>query len=540
MRLKREPDYPSLKIFWRGFLMNCRFASIAAMIAVVALASLPAAANSVQHATATDTCSGFSLTVSGNNLGSKTATVDFTITLTPSSGSPIEISDSFVVTRTPHGTTYNTTYTQTWAHYGVTLNGNYTLTGTASFAPHHYHPTGIVFSPSTLNCSVVTGSCQPSSSLGVLASGTNITTYVPNGAWATTFTGLSVVPVEGGGSSATISTPNVVNSCAANSTTGEVVCTSNANDVYLITGSTLNNTIPSDGNLEATFSGGSCITCGVAMNAASDFAVLTIGYTPGTLTTSSHTALDFLNLSTNKTKPVQMTYQVSEDVLWDQGRNLVLSPGEQGVYDIYNTSNGVEYGNIVGGELDSAAEECSTGIALASNEGSSDLFIADLTQATFTAGAPGTWTTTAEQFQNFPEFGNFSAGTSGISIAQGSHLGIVTGEFGGNWMGVIQLPATSGSGTPSVLDYAAVALPNTPDGNIFQQGLDPHTVTAYVSPNSNDAIGLMANGYLTPPTWLAVIDLTKLLAAPRTSGTHFVDPSYNLIANGVLTYVAVP
>jgi len=107
-------------------------------------------------------------------------------------------------------------------------------------------------------------------------------------------------------------------------------------------------------------------------------------------------------------------------------------------------------------------------------------------------------------------------------------------------MGVIQIPSTSGSGTPAVLDWAAVALPNTPDGATFEQGLDPHTVTAYVSPNNGDAIGLMANGYFVPPTWLAYIDLTKLLAAPRTSGTHYVDPSVNLETSGILTYVAVP
>jgi hypothetical protein len=272
------------------------------------------------------------------------------------------------------------------------------------------------------------------------------------------------------------------------------------------------------------------------MNATSNQAVVTVGLGSG-----SGSGLQFLNLATSAFgTPVPLAYEVSEDVLWDQGRNLVLSPNEGGVYDLYNTSSGIEFGNSVGGTLDSAAEECSTGIALATDEFSSELFIADLTQATFTPGTPGSWTTSAEQFQNFPEFGNFAAGTDGIAIAQGSHLGIATGEFGGNWMGVIQLPSTSGSGTPAVLDYAAVALPNTPDGNAFEQGLDPHTVTAYVSPNTGDAIGLMANGYFTPPTWLAVIDLTKLLAAPRTSGTHYVDPSYDLITNGVVTYVAVP
>jgi hypothetical protein len=310
------------------------------------------------------------------------------------------------------------------------------------------------------------------------------------------------------------------------------------NDVYLITGATLNSTVSSGADTFSSFSGGSCMTCGVSMNAAANKAVLTIGLS----TAASGSGLQFLDLgSSTFGAPVPLANEVSEDVLWDQGRNLVLSPNEGGTYDIYNTSSGGEFGNFIGGVLDSAAEECTTGIALSTSEFTSDLFIADLTQASFAAGSPGTWGTAAEQFQTFPEFGGFAAGTSGIAIAQGSHQGIVTGEFCGNAFGEIQLPSTSGSGTPSVVDYAAAVLPNTPDGSVFEQGLDPHTVTAYVSPNgSHDAIGLMANGCGVPPTWMAVIDLNKLQAAPRTGGTHTVDPTYDLILNGVVSYIPVP
>lgn len=503
------------------------------------LTVIPAFANTIGTVTATDSCSGFTITASGTGLGAKTITTDFTITLTPTSGSPITISGSFIVTKIlKSGGSYNTTYSSTWAAYGVTLNSAYTLTGKASFVPTRkgsYRP--ITFAPPTLDCAVVTGSCQPSSSLGVLASGKNVTAYVPNGSWGNTgSTGIETLPIEGGGSAAAIATPNAVNSCASNSTTGQTVCTSDVNDVYLITGSTLTSTVSSGADQYTGFSGGDCETCGVAMNAAANKAVVTIGLSAA----SSGTGLQILDLASSTFEaPIPLNNQVSEDVLWDQGRNLVLSPNEGGNYDLFNTSTSTEYANFVGGGLylDSAAEECTTGIALSTDEGTTNLFIADLTQATFGAG---TWSDTGEQFQNFPEFGNFAAGTSGIAIAQGTHLGIVTGEFGGNWMGVIQLPSTSGSGVPAVQDYAAAPLPNTPDGATFVQGADPHTVTAYVSPNSGDAIGLMSNGYFTSPTWMAVIDLTKLLAAPRTAGTHYVDPTYDLIANGVVSYIAIP
>jgi hypothetical protein len=499
---------------------------------------IPAFANTIGTVTATDSCSGFAITVSGTGLGPKTITTDFTITLTPTSGPPITVSGSFVVTKIPKsGGSYNTTYSSTWAAYGVTLASSYTLTGKASFVPTRKGSyKSITFTPPTLDCVVVTGSCQPSSSLGVLASGKNVTAYVPNGSWGnTSSTGVEALPIEGVGSPAAISTPNAVNSCASNSTTGETVCTSDFNDVYLISGSTLNSTVSSGGDTYAGFSGGTCITCGVAMNASANKAVVTIGLSSA----PSGSGLQILDLASSTFgTPIPFNNEVSEDVLWDQGRNLILSPQEGGNYDLFNTSTSTEYANFVGfGYLDSAAEECTTGIALSTDEGTTSLFIADLTQATFGAG---TWSDTGEQFQNFPEFGNFAAGTSGIAIAQGTHLGIVTGEFGGNWMGVIQLPSTSGSGVPAVQDYAAAQLPNTPDGATFVQGADPHTVTAYVSPNSGDAVGLMSNGYFVAPTWMAVIDLTKLLAAPRTGGTHYVDPTFDLITGGVVTYIPIP
>jgi len=604
--------------------MKYRAMSWCVVLAFVVLQAFPAFACKLTGASATDNCTGYTLAVNLSDLGEYAQTLDYKITLTPTSGKPIVIKDSLTVGPETTTGTYSFTKSETWASYGVTLTSGYKVTGTidiATLTPHQSRkivfsnptlscgvsplslscpsstaelgiayssaftasggvppytfsitagslPPGLTINPSTgavtgtpttsgtdsftgevtdstsatatASCSIAIapppGSCQPSSSLAVLVQGTNVTTYVPNGAWDTTSTGLSAVSTEGTGFSGAIATPNTVNSCAANPLTGEVVCTSNVADVYLVNGSTLTTTISSDESRYTSFSGGVCETCGVAMNATTNQAVLTIGDSSAT----SGSGLDFLNLSTNVTTAVPMYYEVSEDVLWDQGRNLVLSPNESGVYDLYNVATGVEYGQSIGGTLDSAAEECSTGIALATDEFTADLFIVDLTQATFTAGTPGSWTTTAEQFQNFPEFGNFAAGTSGIAIAQGSHLGITTGEFGGNWMGVIQLPSTSGSGTPAVLDWAAVALPATPDGATFEQGLDPHTVTAYVSPNSGDAIGLMANGYFVPPTWLAYIDLTKLLAAPRTSGTHYVDPSVNLETSGILTYVAVP
>ena len=40
------------------------------------------------------------------------------------------------------------------------------------------------------------------------------------------------------------------------------------------------------------------------------------------------------------------------------------------------------------------------------------------------------------------------------------------------------------------------------------------------------------------PQYVALIDLQAMLNAPRVSGTHNVDSSYDLIGNQVVTFVA--
>lgn len=397
--------------------------------------------------------------------------------------------------------------------------------------------------------STTLAACLPSSSLAVLT-GTNVTAYVPNGYWEGGSTGVSVVPIEGAGAPATIPTTGIVNSCSSNSATGETVCVDNTTNVYEITGSTLINTLSSSSNATAGFSGGSCNNCGVAVDALTNTAVIAGGFSGNT----SGDGLQLLNLSTNTfSAPYPSEFEVSENVSVDPNRNLILSPNESNVYDLYkiNPDGSLsEYSNPVSalGEFDSAAEDCTTGIALATQEFSDDyLYIVDLTQASFTppsgGNSAGTWTAPGQSINLFPSgLFDFSAGTSGISVAAGTtHLGITMGEFGGNSFAAFQLPATSGTGTPSFVDWVGAYLPNTPDGAGFSSGFDPHTITAYTSPNNGKAYGLVSDWAIGPPSYVAVIDLQALLAAPRwASDAHIIDPSVDLIGTGIVRYVPVP
>lgn len=390
-----------------------------------------------------------------------------------------------------------------------------------------------------------------------MVTGTTVTAYVPNGWWGGSTTGVQAIKIEGGGAPTAISTPNVVNSCAGNPATGQVVCTANNTDVYLISGTApaLTNTLTSGLTGFAGFSGGECQNCGVAVNALTNTAAIAGGAPSGS------DGLQILNLNTNAFQPVfNSTQEVSEDISIDPGRNLILSPNEGSNYVLFSldaTTGAItgEFDNAInsmGGEPDSAAEDCTTGIALSSDEFTNYIYLANLAQAEFTAGSPpgtpGSWTAPFTLFFDADAGSGFGAGISGISIAPGSsHLGIYTGEFGGNQFGVLELPGTAGSGSPTVTDYVTGALPPTPDGFVFQTGCDPHTMTAYTSPNTGLAYGVVASWvplcYVGgTPTWLAVIDLAKAIdptVSPRTPGQHVIDPGVDLIANGVVRYVSV-
>jgi hypothetical protein len=376
-----------------------------------------------------------------------------------------------------------------------------------------------------------------------------VVSYVPKGNWQSSTTDVSVVNVEGSSITPTrIPTTNVVNSCASNSITGQTVCTANNTDVYLLTGTTLGSTLTSSGNGVLSFSGGNCTNCNVAMDAVHNQAV--IG-----LSIEGSPAFQFLQLGTSTFEPafVSPSGLISEGPLLDPTRNtsggtgvLLLSAAENNDFEIIDvtTSTSPAFfenpvgvpGNVYG--FDSSGEDCTTGIALAPIEDSvftpvaSNVYIADLTQATFVPGAPGTWTTTGAQVQTLSE-ATLAFGATGVAVAQGTHVGVLSGEFGGDAITAIVLPATSGSGIPAITDWVTCGI-----GNGFSNGFDPHTVTAYQSPNTGDAIALLASG---DANTLAVVDLTKMLnptIVPRTVGNHGC--SAGTLPPSVVSFIPVP
>lgn len=378
---------------------------------------------------------------------------------------------------------------------------------------------------------VIQGSCQPSSSLSVLVSGSDVVAYVPKGNWSATLsTGVAAVNVEGSSIANTlIPTRSVVNSCASNPITGQTVCTANNTDVYLIKGTALDpavatNPLPSSGVGQLLFSGGTCTNCGVAMDATHNKAVIGLSLATGG-------GFQFLNLGPTPALETAFTSKgpagfgsISEDPLIDPIRNLLLSAAESSNYEIIDVATSTAplfYEHPVSPfqELDSSGEDCSTGIILAPAEfsGPSNVFIADISNpafAVFTPGTPGSWAAPS-QVQSLTE-SFLSAGASGFAVAQGTHTGVVTGEFGGDVLTAILLPSISGGGTtPAINDWVSCNI-----GNGFSNGFDPHTVTAYRSPATGHATAVLANAGATR---LAVVDLTNMLdttIVPRTFAGH--------------------
>jgi RHS repeat-associated protein len=404
----------------------------------------------------------------------------------------------------------------------------------------------------------IAASCLPTSSLAVLVGATGVTAYVPRATWTTTQTGVERVALEGSAEPATIPTPNAVNSCAANWVTGEVVCTSNGTDVYLIQGTTLTATLTSGATALQDFSGGTCDNCGVAIDSSTNQAIISVGLlAPPSLTLFQATGgFQFLDLATNTFQapistglppsgstlpPERFT---SEDITVDPFRHFVLSPNEQGDYEILQTGASpslfdqqFESAENEPPEFDSSAEDCSTGIALATDELAGTITLVDLTQAAFTPGSPnGTWSAPTST-EVLPEL--LGSEATGLAVAPGSHLGLISPEGPGPSLVAFQLPSTSGSGTPALVDYAAIVVPNA-GGAPWTFGADPHTVTAYTSPSTNRAMGVIDNNATASgvPTFVAVLDLQAILGLPRVSGSHNVDPTYDLVAHGVVRFIA--
>jgi RHS repeat-associated protein len=366
-----------------------------------------------------------------------------------------------------------------------------------------------------------------------------------------------------------IPTGTAINACAANWVTGQTVCTDNNQGVYIIEGGQLTTTRGDNANGTQGFSGGGCQTCGVVVDANTNLAILSIGQTIGL--SSDVGAFQIYDITANTfTSPVSLGlnpnssfgYTTSEQPAIDPIRKYLLSPDEFGNFQIVkyggtpavfdNTQFPREADENKRMDFDSAAVDCTTGIALAVSEdgpsATGELTLVDTSQAVFTPGTPkGTWSAPS----NTIELGNLpwiagqypDRALVTLAVAPGTHLGLLAEEFGGGTLIALSLPSAAGQGPPNLVDWAVGTIVQDPTGTPWASFADPHGITGYTSPRTGRAMAVVSNStfnYQLQPTFLARIDLQALLDAPRLAGSHNIDPSYSLVANGVVTFIEMP
>ena len=241
---------------------------------------------------------------------------------------------------------------------------------------------------------------------------------------------------------------------------------------------------------------------------------------------------------------------ISENSLIDPHRNLILSADETGDYQIVKVVPGMPaafFQNQVfsGQQFDSSAEDCSNGIALAPIEGyeTTHVYVGGLNGVIFQPN--GTWIPPSQMIQILTE-SDLSKGQGSpgpIAVAQGTDTGVLGQEIGGNTVTAFTLYP---SGSPvAIKDWVTCNLGGTP---LFQQGGEPHSVTAYQSPGgfqfpAGDAIAVFGNQDTTyEVTQVAVVDLTQMLAiTPRDGSNHgCVGWPNGTLPAGVVTFKAVP
>jgi len=392
-------------------------------------------------------------------------------------------------------------------------------------------------------------SCMPGSNLTALINGNNVTAFVPNGSYDEFKQGVRVVAIEGSlptvpsctldpssqACTLLLSPGDVVNTCAGDSTKQTVVCTGNNNNVYVINlptqqVTTLNSTLNVT-NIES--SGGFCETCNVAINPLTHTAFITLGVnTPSGVDAE----IQFLNLDVPTPQlnisPFDLAQRTNPEALLIDpslgARGLILAPNETGNFQLVDVNSAqvsnFSVPNLPGSSLlEAAAEDCTTHIAISSLEfGSGETFLVDLNKLPQPLGS--SWGSSQQsQFQLAPDFafhqdfpGDVLVGTDAIVVASPSHLGAVTGEFGGNQFGLFQLPSSANNSVaPAMVDWVQVTMPNAPDASPtkWRMGHDPHTLTAYTSPNTNKQYAIFQDDVNQDGTrtWLAVVDMQALL-----------------------------
>lgn len=332
---------------------------------------------------------------------------------------------------------------------------------------------------------------------------------------------------------------NIYAYCVSFALTPQVI-----NVVNLTSGTpTLASTITTDATAsQVSWSGGACYICGVAWD-PKDSAILI----------STANGYEFYGPTTGKQTKPTIPVAIAENFGYNPSTDQIWSANYSEA-DLVDVGLGAWYVDKDAAfstpNIDSGAVDSSTNVAMSLDENGSSDFIVPLSGATLstpapTASAPGTFTDSLSSALGYSSGSvtvDSGCESTAISIDPTSHVAFISGEFSSpDCFGTVQLPSTTPTAPVTPTNYVWVpAMPNTPDGAIFSSAYDPHVAATFYLPGSADLYGVIFN---YTRSYVAVVDLTKLLALAGTSAMSTTDPhqvssTYDLVANGILTYIA--
>jgi hypothetical protein len=367
-------------------------------------------------------------------------------------------------------------------------------------------------------------------STAVVAIGGDTYAIVPN------ISGVAKVKLASGGSltpsepGTYIYTSPTVDVCAGDWNGDVVVCGSYASDVLQVIdpASLVTKTYPTGLTGGASVSAGTCIVCGLLYDPSDDEMIVAA--------LSGYALFDHKGShAIKKTIPALP----SENFGYDPTKNQVFSPrygnGSASSLDLLDIPKGKLYSLDAPPPLtepDHGAIDITTDIAIAAEEAGALVYLIDLTTANLDAPAVGS-------FQAPKAAITLTSSTpgrlSGVAVDPATHLAFLAADVG-TTMAVAQLPVARGD--PLVVaDWVVTTIPAAPGSPWYGAG-DPHGIALFTLPGRKGPYGLLVNN---TRRWLAVVDLQALLAAPRSAtDAHGVASTYDLAANGAVTYYPIP
>jgi hypothetical protein len=400
-----------------------------------------------------------------------------------------------------------------------------TATGTATAAQAGTVPVTVVNpGPSTsnaVNVTVVSVSGGSSGSTGIIVGTVNGQTvdeaYVP----LPNFSLVSVVNVDAvSGTNPVVTTIPMPNFYSPNATAADqgtlqiVVISYTSPDVQIIDAAKnqLLATLTSPVTSSASFSGGSCMICGVTIDPTTNTAILDTaqGYL-------------LLNLAQRSFSSFLAGTVAGENFGYDPNSLIVLNPtyGQSigaGLQAINLANNSVFlYSTFTGNVPESGAIDINTNIAVVPDEFTGDQYLINMAQVAFdSAASPPAFSAPSTIFTvNYTDCGGEQFDWSLVSTESSSHLLFMGTEFA-DCAAVEPLPTSVLSGappTPSVFQWGH--MPLSPDGVLWENSGDPHGIAAFTSVVNGKSYGFLVR---IDQAWVARVDLMGVATAPQIVG----------------------